>query len=33
MKKAIFLTKQMNLCRNLSECLFSNKEHDGEGKV
>ena len=32
-KKAIFLTNQMNLCRTFNECLFFNKEHDGEGKV
>lgn len=29
----IFLTNQMNLCRTFNECLFFNKEHDGEGKV
>ena len=33
MKKAIFLTNQMNLCRAFNECLFFNKEHDGEEKV
>lgn len=33
MKKAIFLANQMNLCRTFNECLFFNKEHDGEGKV